>query len=163
MKHLAIAAKHMALREGKKEELKAHLTKIKTLALKGKVHKGKIHDEVKELEEKISGLIDRESKFFTEHKKDDKMISELRNKINNLSVQIQSFKQLQAQMMGKEVEIEQEEKKESVEMRMIENQIKKLEQFYNKIKKSKKHPAEHLKMIETRLKSSKERLKSLKK
>ncbi len=162
MKHLAIAAKHMAVREGKKQELKQHLAKIRSLALKNK-HKGKLHQEIQDFEEKIAGLVDRENKFFIEHKKDDKIIQELKTKVNNLSVQLQSFKQLQARMMGKEVEIEKEEREESSEIRLIENQIKKLEQFYNKLKKSKKHPKEHLKIIEQRLISSKEKLKNLKK
>lgn len=163
MKHLAIAAKKQSAREGTKQELRSHLAKIKSLALKSKSHKGKLHNEMKELEEKISGLIDNESKFFVEHKKDDRVVQELRNKVNNLSVQLQSFKQLQMKLMGKEVEIEKEEKKESSEIREIESNIRKLEQFYQKLKKSKKHPAEHLKMVEQRLKSSKERLKKLKK
>ena len=163
MKHLALAAKKQVAKESKKQELMAQLAKIRYLTVQKKASKEKVRKELEALERKISDLVDKESKFFVEHKKDDKIVQELRNKVNNLSVQLQSFKQLQAKLMGKEVEIEHEERKETSEIKEIETNIRRLEKFYAKLKRSRKHPAEHLKMIENRLKTSKERLKNLKK
>jgi hypothetical protein len=162
MRHLALAAKKTAIKENKKQELREHLLKIQDLSGK-KVHREKVRKELALLDHKISAMVDRENKFFNVHGKDDKIISELRNKINNLSVQLHSFKQLQGKIVKSEAVEEKAEKMEVSEIKTIEKQIKTLEKFYNKIRKSKKHPKEHLKLIENRLKSSKEKLSRLKK
>ncbi len=161
LKNLSLAQKKINERKTAKEELSRQFKKVKDISLP-KTKQPILERELKELQNKISNVVEAEKKLVTQQQRDFFMTKELERRINAFEQKINEFlsyrKERQIKVEALEKKIKKNVMTRTQRKNNLQQQIKKLEDKYNLIKKSKQYNPELLEKIEERINNLKQKL-----
>ncbi|MBW2985212.1 hypothetical protein KY313_00970 [Candidatus Woesearchaeota archaeon] len=157
LNHVVTAHIKISERDKAKTELKSHLKYLRDVP--GISNTARVEEALNVLEDKIHNALQKERELIAENKAETTKIKELTKEVEQLRKKLREADEKIIKEYVKEVP-----KKRVKDLRSVlrlEKQIKNVEEIHNKFKKVKKHKKE-AKVIESKLKLLKERLKKTK-
>lgn len=185
VRHLCVVSKKYDDRESARKGLKTQIKKVKTISLAKNPKRWLVEKELKALNDKISLVLEKESKLLGIEEKDSALIAELQNKIQRLESEIvgrersgeekikemsdaltalrEKVKQVAELKTGREQRIKELERRikgapptATQKTLLLRGQIKALEERYNKMRP--RYSREELSSVENRIRFLKDRL-----
>lgn len=160
LKHLLISSKKIQEREGARKSLKEHVKTVKRVSIGGK--KGYIDKALKELERKVSDVVDRENRLEIGNKKVSKTNADVKNRLDDVERKINGFIEEENKKIERLRAIEQKinakvgsNRKEIMD---IMNQIKRLDSVYEKLRYDENVDRSRLDSLRDRMDMYKEKL-----
>ncbi len=160
LSHLNRAVKRVKQKEEAKEKLAEHVNKLK------KVSRAKSYrKEIRELEKRLSDVMEKEEEIIRHHKTKESFNRRLKEKINLLEKKLSKYIKSKGERDIRIRELEEKIKKRFVvekrEIEILEEQIMNIEKVYRKIAGEKTHTKSDLDRVRKKIESMRKRLQKV--
>lgn len=149
LRHLYKAGSKIKERERSRDELKRHISKLKTVK-----EKPIFLAELKKLENRIFDVVEKEKSVLYNQQKDSAVITQLKDRIAYLENELKLHKEIKEEKISAEEEFA---KQETAELRSL---LRDLERNYHKIKDKEKNKKK-LKLVKARIEEVKNKIRIL--
>lgn len=156
VKHLCIISKKYEDKESARRDLRRQITKLKTASLSKKTKRYVLEKELKDLENKINSVLEKELELLTLGKQDSILIRKLNDRLQQLEDHFNITKEKLDIFTSKKVSA----KKPAKTISATELKIKEMEARYEKLKKEGKLSRFDLSRIEGKINALKKKLEN---